>query len=57
MRWSLALPLACVALTLACGCAYPRRSTPLSAVHSDLRSVQPPDGILRLRFLSAVVPP
>jgi len=51
------LRLAYVALTLACGCAYPRRSTPLSEVHSDLRSVEPPEGIVRLRFLSAVVPP
>jgi len=57
MRWSPALVLVCLTLATVSACAYPRRSTPLSEVRSDSRSIQPPDGVLRLRFLSAVVPP
>ncbi len=60
MRWPAiahAPSLLLVPLLVVVACAYPRRTMPLSDVHASAAPAEAPPGVMRLRFLSAVVPP
>lgn len=55
--WGKSFPLWVALLSLVPGCAYPRRSTPISSLdHVSVRANDVPSGLFRLEIVSADVP-
>ena len=56
MRWLLVCAAIAV-LTVLCACAYPRRSTSLTAARGDVQVLDAPSHVWRMRIGSATIPP